>query len=269
MAKNKTKPFKYINYENKQNVATFSLSANHSFQLLRIEEKTLLEESERSLGSNAATSADALALATTPPLHVGGKFLKDPCGNNVVLHGVAITPSPWFNGCQYGSSSGYCTWDNYNVQGALNYNKSVMDKLSSSADGWYLNYIRLHIDPYWTNDPGPAIPENDISRFNYNRLVTYTDQVIIPLINHARSRGMYVILRPPGVCPSRIAVNDAYHSYLKRVWTFLSQHPGLKNADNVMFELANEPVEILGTNGTWGTTGTSILQRLKFLPATG
>jgi hypothetical protein len=138
-----------------------------------------------------------------------------------------------------------------------------MDKLSSSADGWYLNYIRLHIDPYWTNDPGPAIPENDISRFNYNRLVTYTDQVIIPLINHARSRGMYVILRPPGVCPSRIAVNDAYHSYLKRVWTFLSQHPGLKNADNVMFELANEPVEILGTNGTWGTTGNEHFAALK------
>jgi hypothetical protein len=37
------------------------------FNCSRIEEKTLLEESERSLGSNAATSADALALATPSP----------------------------------------------------------------------------------------------------------------------------------------------------------------------------------------------------------
>lgn len=198
-----------------------------------------------------------------PPLHVDGRDLKDNCGNKVLLHGVAITPSPWFNGCQYGFNSPYCTWDNYDVQGALDYNKAVMDRLTNTADGWYLNYIRLHIDPYWTNDPGSPIPENDISRFNFNRLVTYTDQVIIPLINHARQRGMYVILRPPGVCPERIAVNDAYHDYLKTVWTFLSQHPGLKNVDNVMFELANEPVEILGTNGVWGKTGNEHFAALK------
>lgn len=190
-----------------------------------------------------------------PPLHVDGRDLKDNCGNKVLLHGVAITPSPWFNGCQYGFSSQYCTWDNYDVQGALDYNNAVMDRLTNTDDGWYLNYIRLHIDPYWTNNPGVPIPENDISRFNYDRLVTYTDQVIIPLINHARERGMYVILRPPGVCPERIAVNDYYHEYLKTIWTFLSQHPDLKNVDNVMFELANEPVEIMGTNGVFGKMG--------------
>ncbi len=190
-----------------------------------------------------------------PPLHVDGRNLKDDCGNNVVLHGVAITPSPWFNGCQYGSSSGYCTWDNYDVQGCLNYNNAVMDRLTNTSDGWYLNYIRLHIDPYWTNTPGAPLPENDISRFDYNRLVQYTDEVIIPLVNHARDRGLYVILRPPGVCPEHIAVNDNYHNYLKTVWTFLSQHPGLRNVDHVMFELANEPVQILGTNGNWGSTG--------------
>ncbi len=190
-----------------------------------------------------------------PALQVVGRNLQDPCGNNVILHGVAITPSPWFNGCQYGFSSQYCTWTNYDVQGCLDYNYAVMDELTDTSDGWYLNYIRLHIDPYWTNTPGDPISENDISRFSYDRLVTYTDQVIIPMINHARDRDMYVILRPPGVCPERIAVNDAYHNYLKTVWTYLSQHPSLKNADNVMFELANEPIQILGVNGNWGTTG--------------
>ncbi|MBS0030763.1 RICIN domain-containing protein [Chitinophaga sp. 22321] len=199
------------------------------------------------------------ATKATPALHVEGRYLKDYCGNNVLLHGVAMTPSPWFNGC----ASGNCRWNNYDIQGCLSYNFAVMDRLTSTDDGFYLNYIRLHIDPYWTNDPGAPIPENDISRFNYNRLVTYTDQVIIPLINHAKSRGMYVILRPPGVCPGRIAVNDAYHAYLTTVWNFLSQHPALKNAENVMFEIANEPVEILGTNGVWGSTGAPHFEALR------
>ncbi|RJE74514.1 RICIN domain-containing protein [Reichenbachiella sp. MSK19-1] len=198
-----------------------------------------------------------------PPLHVDGRNLVDNCGNNVSLHGVAITPSPWFNGCQYGSTSQYCTWDNYDVQGCLNYNNAVMDRLTDTSDGWYLNYIRLHIDPYWTNTPGSPIPENDISRFDFNRLVTYTDQVIVPLINHAAQRGLYVVLRPPGVCPEHIAVGDAYHNYLIQVWTYLSQHPALKNADHVMFELANEPVQILGTNGNWGSTGNEHFAALK------
>lgn len=198
-----------------------------------------------------------------PPLHVDGRHLKDDCGNNVVLHGVAITPSPWFNGCMYGFSSQYCTWDNYDVQGALEYNKAVMDKLTNTEDGWYLNYIRLHIDPYWTNTPGDPIPENDISRFDFDRLVRYTDEVIIPLIDHAQERGLYVILRPPGVSPHRIAVNDGYHQYLKVIWTYLSQHKDLKNSDHVMFELANEPVEILGTNGVWGTTSQAHFDALN------
>ena len=186
-----------------------------------------------------------------PPLHIEGKNLKDPCGKNILLHGVALTPSPWFNGCSYNQ----CRWDNYNVQGCLNYNNAVMDALTDTNNGWKLNYIRLHIDPYWTNKPGCSAAENDISCFDYNRLVTYVDQVIIPLINHARSRGLYVILRPPGVCPKRIAYGDNYHNYLRTVWQYLSSHPNLKNVDNVMFEIANEPIEILGTNGNWGATG--------------
>jgi len=43
--------------------------------------------------------------------------------------------------------------------------------------------------------------------------------------------------------------------YLRTVWRYLSNHPNLKNVDNVMFEIANEPIEILGTNGNWGATG--------------
>ncbi|MBN2613299.1 MAG: RICIN domain-containing protein [Bacteroidales bacterium] len=197
----------------------------------------------------------------TPVLHVDGKNLKDPCGNNVLLHGVAITVSPWFNGCMYGSS--YCRWDNYDVTGCLNYNKAVMNSLTNTSAGWYLNYIRLHIDPYWTNNRGANVPENDISQFNVTNFQNCVNQVIIPLIEHAKSRGMYVILRPPGVCPQNIAINDAYYNYLVTVWTYLSQHSGLKNRDNVMFELANEPINIRASDGTYGQDAQKYYDALK------
>lgn len=197
----------------------------------------------------------------TPQLKVEGKFLKDPCGNTVLLHGVAITTSPWFNGCAVGQ----CRWDNYDITGCLNYNNGVIDKLSNiKKEDWYLNYVRLHIDPYWTNNVGVSTKgENDISQFNFERFKTAVDKVIIPLIQHAKSRGMYVILRPPGVCPDQIAVGDAYHDYLKLIWDYLSKHPSLKNAENVMFELANEPIKIKLTDGSYGANTQAHFDQLK------
>jgi len=199
----------------------------------------------------------------TPPLHVEGQYLKDPHGNKVILHGVMMTPNEWFNGCMYGYSSKYCSWKNFDTTGCLNYNKALMDRLTDTTKGWYISYVRLHIDPCWTNIPGPYIPENNISRFNYNRFVDAIDKVIIPLIKYAKSRGMYTILRPPGVCPDSIAVGDYYHKYLMTVWGYVSQHPYLKNAGHVMFELANEPISILGTDGVWGKNSQIHFDELK------
>nr|WP_315199331.1 cellulase family glycosylhydrolase [uncultured Flavobacterium sp.] len=196
----------------------------------------------------------------TPQLKVEGKFLKDPCGNKVSLHGVAITPSPWFNG----GAVGEWRWNNYDVPGCLQYNNAIIDKLSDAKQDWYLNYVRLHIDPYWTNNLGVSgISENDISQFNFERFKTAVDKVILPLIAHAKTRGMYVILRPPGVCPEQIAVGEGYQDYLKLVWDYVSKHPSLKNADNVMFELANEPIKIKLTDGSVGANTQAHFDQLK------
>ncbi len=214
------------------------------------------------IASFLLTPAKAWVGGATSRLHVEGRYLKDVHGNSVNLHGVALTPSPWFNGC----GSGNCRWENYDVTGCLNYNNSVMDALTDTTRGWYLNYIRLHIDPYWTNNPGqPVNGESDISQFNYDRLKTAITDVIVPLIKHAKARGMYVILRPPGVCPEKIEVGGAYHNYLLRVWGYLSTRIELKNADNVMFELANEPVQIKGTDGTYGSGSQGHFDQLKTL----
>jgi beta-xylosidase len=197
---------------------------------------------------------------STPKLHVEGRYLKDNHSNVVNLHGVAMTPSPWFNGC----GSGNCYWNNYDITGCLSYNNSVIDRLTDTTAGWYLNYIRLHIDPYWTNTPGMQVTgENDISAFDFGRLKTAVTNVIVPLINHAKSRGMYVILRPPGVCPDTISVGGPYYHYLLKVWGYLATCPELRNADNVMFELANEPITIRLNDGTYGNNSQAHFDQMK------
>lgn len=179
-----------------------------------------------------------------PQLHVEGRYLKDVSGHIVNLHGFAQTYSPWFN--EQNSK-----WTNFDVAACLTYNQGLIDGILQA--GWKMNFIRLHMDPYWSNTPGVQVNgENDIAAFDFNRFKTYLDQVFIPMAEYAISKGLYVVMRPPGVCPEEIAIGDAYQQYLIQVWGYVSQHPKLKNNPNIMFELANEPVDILGSDGTYG-----------------
>ena len=179
---------------------------------------------------------------TTKPslsaLHVDGPFLVNAEGRRVNLHGFAQTFSPWFN--ERGSK-----WSNYDVNGCLAYNKGIIDGIM--ARGWKMTFVRQHMDPYWSNTPGvQTTGENDISAFDFNRFKKYLDEVFVPMAEYAIEKGLYVVMRPPGVCPEKIAVGDAYHQYLKKVWAYVAQHPKLKDNGAIMFELANEPVSIAG-----------------------
>lgn len=179
-----------------------------------------------------------------PELHVEGRYLVDEAGNKVNLHGFGQTYSPWFN--EQGSK-----WSNYNVEACLKYNKEKIDKIMKA--GWKVNYLRLHMDPYWSNTPGVATTgENDISAFDFNRFKTYLDKVFIPMAEYAISKGLYVVMRAPGVCPEQIEVGGDYHKYLKRVWGYVSILNKLTSNPHIMFELANEPVQIKGTDGNYG-----------------
>ena len=178
-----------------------------------------------------------------PRLHVEGRYLKDSDGNVVNLHGFAQTYSPWFN-------EQNTKWGNYDVDACLRYNKEKIDQLL--AAGWKMSFIRLHMDPYWSNTPGVKTEgEHDISAFDFSRFTRYLDEVFIPMAEYAVSKGLYVVMRPPGVCPSRIAVGDDYHKYLKKVWGHVSSHSRLTGNPHIMFELANEPIEIKGTDGNY------------------
>ena len=182
----------------------------------------------------------------TPPasqlsaLHVDGPFLVNAEGRRVNLHGFAQTFSPWFN--ERGTR-----WSDYDVEGCLRYNKGIIDGIMDA--GWKMTFVRQHMDPYWSNTPGKQTTgEGDISAFDFERFKKYLDEVFVPMAEYAIGKGLYVVMRPPGVCPEQISVGGEYHQYLKKVWAHVAQHPKLKNNGAVLFELANEPVHIAGAD---------------------
>lgn len=189
-----------------------------------------------------------------PELHVEGRYLKDSHGHIVNLHGFAQTFSPWFN--EQGSK-----WSNYDVQGCLNYNKNIIDRLMDA--GWKVNFVRQHMDPYWSSTPGCEGRYEGEECFNETRFRKYLDEVFVPMAEYAVSKGLYVVLRPPGVSPERIEIGGVYHEYLIKVWGIVAEHPDLKNNPHIMFELANEPIDILGTDGTYGAGTQGHFDNLK------
>ena len=175
------------------------------------------------------------------PLHVEGRFIVNGEGRRVNLHGFAQTYSPWFN--ERGSK-----WTNYDVSGCLSYNQGIIDGILRA--GWKMDFVRLHMDPYWSNKPDVQTNgESDISAFDYERFKTYLDKVFIPMAEYAIGKGLYVVMRPPGVCPEQIVKGGDYHQYLRKVWAYVVQHPKLKNNGAVLFELCNEPVQICDEKG--------------------
>ena len=76
-----------------------------------------------------------------------------------------------------------------------------------------------------------------------------------PIAQKAINHGMYVVMRPPGVCPKELKVGDYYQDYLKTVWNIVSSNSTIKaNAGVVSIELANEPVHIKNQYGQTSAT---------------
>ena len=193
--------------------------------------------------------------SSLPMLTVVGRYLKNETGETVNLHGYAQTFSPWFN-----EQGKY--WTNYDVEGCLYYNKQKIDQILSA--GWRMDFVRMHMDPYWSNTPGISVEgENDIQAFSFERFKRYLDEVFVPMALYAVEKGLYVVMRPPGVCPKEIAVGDAYHQYLLKVWKQVAAHTKLKNNTGIMFELANEPIHILGSDGQYGSGQQDHFNKMK------
>lgn len=203
---------------------------------------------------------DASALECTPDLHVDGKYLKDSEGNIVNLHGVMDTPSMWFNNNR---------WSSWDIGGyveaacprAQAYFTKIFDAITDNAQGAYCDIFRLHMEPSWVRKDGAkANGEADLATtYDRNKVKTYLEKLFLPIAEDAKNHGLYVIMRPPGVCPEEIQVGDAYQKYLLDVWDIVSKNEFVKaNAGWLSIELANEPVRVKDqygnrpTDGAWG-----------------
>lgn len=174
-----------------------------------------------------------------PKLSVQGRFLRNEEGKTVNLHGFTQTYQPFFNDM---------AWNNYDVAACLSYNQRMLDGII--AAGWKMNFVRMHLDPYWSDDPAQQpVRYEGHERFSESRFKKYLDEVFLPMANYFVSKGYYVVMRPPGVCPEQLAIGDSYHLFLKKVWGILSAHPQICNNTDIMFELANEPISMKGTDG--------------------
>lgn len=178
------------------------------------------------------------------PLHVDGQELQDEQGNRVVLHGVMDTPSPYFNNNYWGSSASVAY-----VNRCIEYFDKLYTAITQPSQGTYCNVFRLHLDPCWCFTNGNS--ESDYEAFNFSRFKQFWTKLYWPLIQKAIGHGLYVVVRPPGVCPETIAVGDGYNEYLKTVWNYVSADDSIKKYSGyVSLELANEPVNLNSASGT-------------------
>ena len=210
------------------------------------------------LASTATLSAQGVK--PLPTLHVDGRWLVDSHGNHVVLHGVMDTPNMYFNGWRWGSP--WTTGTNYDSNGATKC-LAYFEKLFKGLEEAKCNVFRLHLDPAWTNDPNDSYVyagsqgqaadaggEADIKKFNPNRLKTFLRSLYFPLARRAMNHGMYVVVRPPGVCPGNLKVGDYYQQYLLTVWDLFTQNDSIKKyPGQISIELANEPVSLKNADG--------------------
>ena len=207
------------------------------------------------------TTAHAQGVKPLPSLHVEGRWLADSHGNHVVLHGVMDTPNMYFNGWRWGSPWNPDNRANYDANGATKC-QAYFEKLFTGLEKAKCTVFRLHLDPAWTNDPDTTYiysgsvgqpagtgGEADISKFNPQRLKTFLSSLYWPLMQKAMNHGMYVVVRPPGVCPGNLKVGDYYQQYLMTVWDMVSQNTNIKKyAGQISIELANEPVSLRNAN---------------------
>uniref|UniRef100_UPI004024BD17 cellulase family glycosylhydrolase n=1 Tax=Prevotella sp. TaxID=59823 RepID=UPI004024BD17 len=208
-----------------------------------MKQKKLLLSLAFALMSMAGHAADNL-----PDLHVKGKNLVDSEGKTVVLHGVMDTPNRYFNGNRWGMG-GYDVGDE---TPCLNYFEKMFTAITDKNQGAYCTVFRLHMDPCWTNYNAPVgTQENNIQYFSETRYEKFLSRLYVKLVQKALAHGLYVIVRPPGVCPQNIKVGDEYQTYLKKVWNLFASNSTIqKNAGKVSIELANEPVNVQLADGS-------------------
>jgi endoglucanase len=144
-------------------------------------------------------SAQAWQGMPTPKLHVTNRFLQDPTGKSVLLHGYFQPQASWFNGegNRYANPTDYTS--TANVAGCLNFLRDAATVMSDTTPkygrthGWYSSFVRIIGDG--------SSPENFAPGWNASGQLANSAQfngwinnLLVPYINHCRSRGLYVVI---------------------------------------------------------------------------
>ncbi|MFP4976935.1 RICIN domain-containing protein [Paenibacillus sp. CN-4] len=183
-----------------------------------------------------------------PKLHVSGNQLVNGNGQPVLLSGWHQPTGAYWT---YQSSKYYLDRNGGNRHAAvLNYLKDITDTFTNtspqygSGHGWYMNQVRLFID---REDMGDVAA----GTYNFAGLQSATREVIIPYVEYAKTKGLYVTLGLDFTLLDNKATTQANLDKFNQIWGYLASQPELKSADNVMFELVNEPV-LAYADGEWG-----------------
>ncbi|MGA2854863.1 MAG: cellulase family glycosylhydrolase, partial [Verrucomicrobiota bacterium] len=190
-------------------------------------------------------------------LSINGKNLQAN-GQNVRLMGGWMQPEDcYFNGICNRYSDPTDWTSTANVAGLLNFMNSAADVMSDTSakygqnHGWYCRFVRVNTDMIggWNSDSGLV----NSSQFN-----GWIQNYVVPYAQHLSSRGLYLVLCATG--PINHTGNGANNagtveqSRLITFWQTVANASGVKNANNIMFELMNEPVNVESSpgNGDWG-----------------
>ena len=165
------------------------------------------------------------------PLHVDGRYLKNPKGDIVTLHG-------WIG-------PGNIYWDqtaHEDYESIVKASKLTVDSIL--AVGYKMDCVRVHFGfgAYGTVDP-----------LDFDGSVRCFEEYFLPMIDYLNEKDIYVLL----MCDCDVddalrterKVGESWQQRLLKYWDYASSHPRIKNNPGVMFELSNElPIT---TSATW------------------
>jgi endoglucanase len=145
------------------------------------------------------------------------------------------------------------------VSDLLSYMKELATVMSDTSPrcgrvhGWYCNFVRVNTDSVggWSSAEGLI----DSEQFD-----AWIANFLVPYANHLWTRGIYLVLCATGPVVVNVDgdmsknASQGTQERLLTFWERVASAPGVKNADNIMFELMNEPVKIESApgNGVWG-----------------
>ena len=220
-------------------------------------------------------SAQAYQGMPVPQLHVNGRFIQDPTGKTVLLHGWHEPSWSGFNGgygVNYPEPTDYTNPST--VAGELNFLEGAADILSNTNSrygqnhGWYNSFVRIVAD----NGPGsgltPGWGPNGGGLVDQNQFNGWMNNLVVPYAQHCAADGLYVLLL--GTPATAYGTNGShnmtqqYQQNLITYWTNVASNPNIKNVANIMFEICNEPVTIetsFGANN-WGSGDTAHWQAI-------